>query len=142
MRWPFLLALCAGLAGAACGDAATPTAPSAVIEAAPRVVVFSGTLAPRGSRFYSYTVTRAGTVTAMLASLVPGAAPTPVNNRLQLAIGIPAGTGCAARLADNVPPALVPQLTETASAGTHCVSVTDVDGLPAPMTFAVRITYP
>ncbi len=143
MRFPRLLALCAVLAGAACGDdGMTPTSPTGSTAVAFTTKLFSGTLAPRSTRFYSYTVRTSGTVTAMLASVVAGGSVPATSNRLELGIGIPAGTGCAVSLAENTAVALVPQLSQTASPGIYCVRVSDTDGLPGPMTFAVRITHP
>ncbi len=138
-----VVTLLAVLASAACGDeAATPTSPSSTTASATMVELFNGTLAVRGTRFYSYTVRNTGTVTAMFASLSPRRLGAPARHRLEFGIGIPAGTGCAVRMLVYAAPDLVPQLSEPASPGVHCVRIADVDGLPSPMEFSVRITHP
>lgn len=135
-----VLCLCVAVACAGCGDDALLTLPTS--ETTVQTRLFSGVLAQKGTRFYSYTVVNGGAVSAMLASLSPAGSLIPATNRLNLGFGIPAGTGCALSEVINVAPALVAQLTQTASPGTHCVSVTDVDGLPTPMNFSVRLVLP
>lgn len=123
-----------------CGDGAgNPTAPTTT-SAEPLTVLFSGTLQPRGTRFYSYTLSKAGTVSAMLASLERG--PAPVTNSLQLAIGTPAGTGCSPSLVTVASPSLIPQLKQDFAAGTYCVRIDDTEGLPAPLNFTIRVVHP
>lgn len=134
-----LLCLIAGLACAACAEpASTPVSPSAVTVS---TQLFSGTLPVGGMKFYSYSVTEGGTVAAMLASLSPGLGASP-SSRVELGIGIPAGTGCRTLTSAVVGPALVPQLQLSQTPGVYCVSVTDTGALSAPMTFAVRIIHP
>lgn len=116
----------------------TPT--SATTTTTPAPILFTGTLQPRAVRFYSYTLQYAGTVTAMLASVERNGAPA--GNPLEIGIGVPAGTGCAATMTLNGPPSLVPQLRHDAAAGTYCVRIADVDGLPQAMTFTIRVTHP
>jgi len=126
------------LASCACGETAeTATSPTAI---EPATILFSGTLQPMGTRFYSYTMTTAGTVTAMLASLERGYTPMP--NSLELGLGIPAGTGCAASIASNTTTSLTSQLRQDFAAGTYCVRISDKDGLPAAMTFTIRLVHP
>jgi hypothetical protein len=139
MRAPVVFWLMSALAAWGCGDGADlPTAPTTAAE--PRTILFSGTLQPRGTRFYSYTLAGAGTVSAMLASLERTGAP--VSNALEIGIGVPAGTGCAATMTVNGPSSLVPQLRHEAAAGTYCVRITDLDGLPSAMAFTIRVIYP
>lgn len=132
--------LCVALmvAGAACGDETeTPTSPT---ETGPTAVLFAGTLQPRTSRFYSYTITTAGAVSALLASVESNGAP--VTNALEIGLGSPAGTGCAVAMSANVSPALIPQLRHDAAAGTYCVRIADADGAPAALTFTIRVIHP
>jgi hypothetical protein len=124
----------------ACGDnAETPTSATST-TAEPITILFSGTLQPLGTRFYSYTMTSAGTVSAMLASLERGS--TPMSNSLELGLGIPAGTGCATSVASNTNTSLIPQLRQDFDKGTYCVRISDKDGLPAAMTFTIRLVHP
>ena len=124
----------------ACGDKAeTPTSATTTTPTS-TTILFSGTLQPLGTRFYSYTMTSAGSVSAMLASLERGS--TPMNNSLELGLGIPAGTGCATSVASNTNTSLIPQLRQDFDKGTYCVRVSDKDGLPTAMTFTIRLVHP
>ena len=133
-----LSAVLIALAATGCGkNAVTPTSPTTTT---PTTILFSGTLQPKATRFYSYTLTSAGTVTAMLASLEQGGTPKP--NALELGLGIPAGTGCAVDSPSNTTTSLVPQIRLDAAVGTYCVRIADTDGLPAPMAFTIRVIHP
>lgn len=134
-----LLLIAAALAMSACGDSATPTSPTAAASTL-KTILFTGTLQPLGTRFYSYTLTSAGTVSAMLASLERGNAPAA--NPVELGIGIPAGTGCATTISSATSTSLIPQLKQDFGAGTYCVRIADRDGLPVPMNFTIRVVYP
>lgn len=128
------------LGGAACaGDIETPTSATETV-AGPSTILFSGTLQPRSSRFYSFGVSAAGSVSAVLASVERNGLPSP--DALEIGIGSPAGTGCALAMSAHVSASLVPQLRHEAAAGTYCVSVADVDGVPASLTFTIRVIYP
>lgn len=134
--------VCLGLAllGVACSDdLETPTSASATATG-PVTILFSGTLQPRASRFYSYTLTTAGSVSALLASVERNGAP--VANPLEIGIGSPAGTGCAVTLSENVSASLIPQLRHDAAVGTYCVRIADTEGLSAPTTFTIRVIHP
>ena len=127
------------LLGAACSeDLQTPT--SASTTATSTTILFSGTLQPRASRFYSYTLATAGSVSALLASVERNGVPQA--NALEIGIGSPAGTGCAVMLSANVSAALSPQLRHDATVGTYCVRVADTDGLPVPIAFTIRVVHP
>ncbi len=141
MRLP--IAMCGVLALCGCNKNSSPTSPTTTTAATatgPATILFSGTLEPKGTRFYSYSMTTAGTVTAMLASLERNG--IPMTNVLQIGLGIPAGTGCAVSVAQNSGPLLIPQLRQDFGTGTYCVRISDVDGLPAPMTFTIRVIHP
>jgi hypothetical protein len=128
------------LATAGCGE--TPTSPTDDTATDARLTeMFAGVIPIRGTKFYSYTVTTAGTVSAMLGSLTTGTGAV-ARHSVELGIGIPAGTGCAVSHVITAPPSLIPQLTQEAVAGTYCVSIADVEGLPASMNFAIRIVHP
>jgi len=126
------------LASAACSEEIeTPTSATA---AGPATVLFSGTLQPRTTRFYSFTLTTSGTVSALLASVERNG--VPAANPLEIGIGSPAGTGCAVTISANVSASLIPQLRYDAAEGTYCVRVADTEGLSAPMTFTIRVIHP
>lgn len=130
--------LMTALAAAGCGkDAETPTEATTT---EPTTILFVGTLQPRSTRFYSYTLNTAGTVSAMLASLERSG--SPMSNALEIGLGIPAGTGCAVSAALNAQSQLIPHLKQDFGIGTYCVRISDVDGLPAPMNFTIRLVHP
>jgi hypothetical protein len=134
--------VCLGLVllGVACSDdLETPTSATATATG-PVTILFSGTLQPRTTRFYSYTLTTSGTVSVLLASVERNGVPTA--NPLEIGIGSPAGTGCAVTMSANVSASLIPQLRHDAAAGTYCVRVTDTEGLSAPTTFTIRVIHP
>lgn len=114
--------------------------PTSATSTEPASILFAGTLQPRSTRFYSYTLTTAGQVSAMLASLEHGQ--RPMANRLELGIGIPAGTGCAVQAPQNVGTSLIPQIKQDSAVGTYCVRISDIDGLPAAMNFTIRLIHP
>jgi hypothetical protein len=135
-----LVMVCAiGAITCGCSKSSTPTSPTTTVTA-PAPILFAGTLQPRTSRFYSYTLTSAGTVTALLASLEKNGAPA--GNSLELGIGVPAGTGCAVTAVAYTSATLQPQLREDYSTGTYCVRISDVDGLPQAMSFTIRVIHP
>jgi hypothetical protein len=104
-------------------------------------VTFIGTLDTGGARFYSFTLTTAGTVTALLAS-VTSTTGVPVSSALELGVGIPAGTGCEPSATQVVTAALLSQLSTSLPTGTFCLRVADTGRLAGPVTFAVRFTHP
>ena len=130
----FLLAVTA-----ACHTPANPV--SAPSEVTVSTFVFTGTLTVGGQKFYSFTVSSAGTIQAMLASLTAANNAVPTA-RVRFAIGVPAGTGCRETTATTTTPALVPQLTANLSEGIYCVSVTDTGTLTRDMNFAIRVMHP
>ena len=135
-----LTILVAALAAAGCGDeVATPTSATSTTST-PTTILFSGTLQPGATRFYSYSMTTAGTVSAMLASLERSNRPMP--NSLELGLGVPAGTGCAVSTASQTAVSLVPQLQQEVAIGTYCVRISDTEGLPAAMNFTIRVIHP
>lgn len=140
MKTRFPIALCAALA--LCGCSKSPTSPTTTTTTTtgPVTFLFGGTLEPHATRFYSYSLATGGSVSAMLASLERNG--VPVRNALEIGLGIPAGTGCAVSVSQNSSSLLIPQLREDFQAGTYCVRISDVDGLPAPMNFTIRVIHP
>ena len=138
MKTAAWIACAIAIAGSACGD--TPELPTSASTTEPTTILFSGTLQPKSARFYSYSLTSAGSVSAMLASLERNG--VPFGNAVELGLGIPAGTGCSVSVASPTTASLIPQLRQEASSGTYCVRIADVDGLPAPMNFTIRVVHP
>jgi hypothetical protein len=124
-----------------CGE--SPTSPTTTdTTPASTTTTYIATLAPGGSRFYSFSLLSSGDVGVMLASVALATSGAPLAQPLALAVGVPAGTDCAPTTTIVATPALVAQLTAPLSPGTYCVRVADPGGLPAMVTFAVRFTHP
>ncbi|MFN7985446.1 MAG: hypothetical protein U0Q11_26700 [Vicinamibacterales bacterium] len=148
MRRPcvFVALLTVALFGVACSQATTTTSPSTTTTSTSTTVteVMSSTLAVGGSRFYSFSIHSAGTVTATLQDL-SGTNVSP-GTIVNLGIGVPSGTTCSGTQT-NV------QITGSAglnayvtaaeqSAGQFCVIISDVGNLFAPASFTVTIDHP
>jgi hypothetical protein len=131
------LLLVAGLA-AGCGDPPTdptppPSGPFSFTE------TFSGTVPVGGTRFYSFVVVPAGTISLMFGSLTPAGADTPVSVPMSIGIGFPEGTGCNVTSPVLLSPGLTYQSTVSLAEGTYCVSIADAGSLSGPADFAIRI---
>ncbi len=127
--------------GSACGsNIASPTsatsAPSATRD------LFEGTLSADGTRFFSFTVSDAGTVQVTLVSLTIGASGPTIHAAMGLGVGIPNGADCEVTKAVTTAPGLVSQLTVPMAAGVACTRLFDVGNLTTTVTFAVRILHP
>lgn len=138
LRAGLLVAVLAGITLGCNGDT-IPTGPT-VLNVATQT--FTGTLAVGASRFYSFTLTAGGTVSASLASVTSAQDNTVMDAILELGIGFPAGTGCAVQTTKNVSPALTTQVLASAEPGIHCIRVADVGDLHTPIKFAVRFAHP
>jgi hypothetical protein len=125
----------------ACGDEASPTSPTDTTPVTTSVT-YAGTLDVGAARFYSFTNSAAGSVTAFLASVTSPDTRLPIAAPLELGIGVPAGTGCATTTTQVVGPGLVSQMTVSLAAGVFCLRVADAGELRAPISFAVRFTHP
>lgn len=135
--------MAAAVAASACGDdPATPTSASpsdVAVDAATRL--FTGTLAPRGSAFYSFTVPQDSGVFLTLASVAPSSGRGAIATPLALGLGVPRGAGCAVTTQVVAAANLAAQLREWRPAGVHCASLADTGALTADVAFAVRIGY-
>ena len=99
---------------------------------------FSGTLAQRGSSFYTFTVVQTGTVSVTLTSV--GSSSTLV---VGLGLGTPSGTN-ACTVTSSSPTAsagTTAQIAVTESPGTYCVQISDVGNLSATSTFSITIVH-
>jgi hypothetical protein len=142
-RHALTLLVLASFAAAACGDAAdTPTSPSIPEMSVDRTSrLFSGTLPPRGSTFYSFTVAQDSGVFLTLASLTPTSGRGTIDTAIDLGLGTPRGTGCAVAQTVAATADLAAQISAWRGAGVHCVSVSDPGRLAGTVAFAVRIGY-
>jgi hypothetical protein len=135
-----ILVLLALLVAPACGDDATPTEPTGS-AASPVQEIFTATLSPRGSTFYSFAASYAGAARVTLIGLTDtaGAVVTPA---LTLGFGVPKGTGCGTTSTVVVTPGLASHITTPIDASIYCVSLTDSGNLTGDVTFYLRIAYP
>lgn len=128
------LCLSLALVAAGCGgdDAPqTPTEPAPV----PITETFTGTLNVNGLRSHSFTVTRAGTVSAQLAALSEATA------TLALSLGTWNGVACQIVIAN---PAATVNITVTGTAqsiGQFCVLLQDAGKLTASVDYTVNVSY-
>lgn len=102
---------------------------------------FSGTLAVRGQRFYSFTVPSTRTVRVTLEQLQDGAG-TASTATLVLGLGVPSGTGCAMLREVAAGASDAPHIDESLTAGVYCTQLTDPGSLTDAVTFSVRIEFP
>jgi hypothetical protein len=135
------MALLAAVA-AACGDDTATSPTDTDTTATGTTVTYTGTIDVGGSRFYSFTNSAAGSVTAFLASVTAPDTRLPVPAPLEVGVGTPAGTDCATTTTQVVSPSLVSQMSVSLAAGVFCLRVADAGELTAPVTFAVRFTHP
>ena len=102
---------------------------------------FSGTLAVRGQRFYSFTVPSTRTVQIMLQQLQNGAGAASTAS-LVLGLGVPSGTGCAMLREVAAAASDAPQIDESLTAGVYCTQLADPGSLTEAVDFSVRIVFP
>lgn len=135
------LVLIAALVTGACNGSSTTTSPSTTTTTA-STELFSGSLPPKGSSLYSFTVTTAGAVSVTLVSTTTSRIGPAGSAQLSLGLGTPSGFGCAAASSVDTTPGLAAQLTTASSAaGIYCVNVSDPGGLSGDITFVIRIVH-
>ncbi|HYU80328.1 MAG TPA: hypothetical protein VEK56_15165 [Vicinamibacterales bacterium] len=136
-----MAAAAALLLGGCSKNAETPTS-STTDTPTTSTVLYAGSLSAGGSRFYSFTASKAGTATVMLASVTSPPRGAALDTPLGLGIGRPAGTGCSLSSSVTTGPALTAQLQEAVGAGIYCVNVYDVGQVSTAVDFVVRFQYP
>jgi hypothetical protein len=126
---------------AGCSNNAATSAPSSTTSTT-TPFYFTGTLAPQGSGFYSFTLNQAGTVSITVVSLATGPfSPTP-GTVVGIGYGTPVGTGCSLTASARTNAGLTAQLVTASGAGVFCVSIFDVGALTTSTDFVVRIVHP
>ena len=137
------------LAGAALGatacskssSAATTTAPSSVTTTS-STEFFTGSISPKASAFYSFTVTTPGDVTVTLASTTTARIGPASTARLSLAMGVPSGFGCATLSSVETGAGLSAQLIAPGAANSiYCINVADPGSLAGDVNFVIRIVH-
>jgi len=141
------LAVAAALATTvACNQAVTTTSPSTTtvgVTAASVTETMAGVLPVGGSRFYSFSIAQAGTVTATLTAISGDSVPGTVV--VNMGIGSPSGTTCsggqtAVQVTGDA--GVTSQVTASEQPGLYCVIVADVGNLFSPAQFTVSIQHP
>jgi hypothetical protein len=136
-----LLLLALGCGNNTATSPSSTSSTSSTSTTTPTSVTYAGTLDPGAFRFYSFNVTTAGSVTALLASVTAADTRLPIDAPLEIGVGVPSGTDCATTSTQVLSPGLVSQMTVTLAAGTYCLRVADSGALKAPAAFAVRFTH-
>lgn len=139
------LALVGAVFAAACGDSPTTTTPTTTTVTT-STELFTGTLSPRGSAFYSFTVTSTGTVSVTLASTATSKIGPALGAPLRIGFGTPSGFGCAVTKTVDTPAGLAAQLTNTNTTGDsngsiYCVQASDPGALTSDVLFVIRIVH-
>ena len=134
----FLVLTCLGVG---CSNT-SPAAPSTTSTATSGPSYFTGTLAPKSSSFFAFTLTQAGTVSLTLASLTFGPRNPTLTTIVGLGFGTPAGTDCSLTTSLKTGAGLVAQINSASGTGTFCVDIFDVGNLTTPVDFVVRIVHP
>ena len=136
----------AGLAlvGCACEGISTTIPPSSTVispDAEPSVTEsWTGTVPVGGAVFYSFSVSKRGTVQVTLQNVTGQGVDPEVT--LGLAVGNPIGILCPATGVVTAQASSTPQLSVTYNAGVYCANVSDVGNLGGPATISVSIAHP
>jgi hypothetical protein len=134
------LVLLTAVATGACGNSGTTTSPTTTSTT--QTELFTGTLSPKGSAFYSFTVTTTGAVSVTLASATTAKIGPAGSPKLSIALGVPSGFGCSATSSVDATPGLTAQLTSGSSAdGIYCVNVSDPGSIATDTLFVIRIVH-
>lgn len=121
----------------ACGSNSS-TAPTA--EPASTTEVWSSTLAVGASKFYSFSVPLAGTVSVQLKTLTQNGAATA--ELVTIGLGGPRGTDCSVSGAVAASGADTVLLSGVQRAGLYCIRIWDNAQLSKPVAFSVNINHP
>jgi hypothetical protein len=128
------------LGGPACTEA-TVSGPSTIgNNASVTVETFSGTVPVGGTRFYSFTVPRAGLTTVTLLSLREnGVASSTI---MLVGLGAPRAQECVPLDARQSAADVVPQVSLTPNPGVYCASIGDAGFMTGPAEFSINIVRP
>ena len=151
-RSRLVLAATAVILAAACSEPqfSLPTAPSesdstttttTVTVLATDPQTFSGTLAVRGQRFYSFTVPSTRTAVRITLEQLQDEAGTASTATVVLGLGVPSGTGCAMLREVAAGASDAPQIDEPLTTGVYCTQLTDPGSLTGAVMFSVLIEF-
>lgn len=133
------------LAAAACSKGPLAPSESADLgsETATVTEIYTSVLPVGGSKFYSWSAARTGSVTATLLDI--GGPGVPSSVVVALGIGSPSGTTCLAApssVQTSGDAGATTSVTATQGAGVSCVVISDIGNLFAPASFTVTIEHP
>ena len=117
------------------------TSPTDYTIVSPVTELFTGTLDPKGSTFYSFVIGNPDPVRVTLASVTDATTGAAVTSTVRLGFGVPDGTTCATTFSTTTASSLAAQYLSVASAGTFCVIVSDPGTVTKSLNFAVRIIH-
>jgi len=128
------------LTSASCWDQ-TPTLPSPSADNVPVMTEsFNGTLSLGASKFYSFSTSIQGTVSASLIGLKEDGADS--SAQLSVSIGAPSGIACSVAVGQIVTPGAGTVVSTTLPGGVYCVQVLDPGNLVSPGIFSITIAHP
>ena len=122
-------------------DDSTTTTATTTTDTTGGPLTFSGTLAVRGQRFYSFTLSTTRTVRITLERLQTPTE-TASSATLSLGLGVPSGTGCALSRSIAAAASEEPHFDESLAAGIYCTQLADPGNLIDAVDFSVRIEFP
>jgi hypothetical protein len=125
------------LTGSGCRDDAGTPSPIPTEELV--VQTFSGTLPVGGSRFFSFTLPRDGSIKLTLLTLQENGVGSEA--AVVIGIGVPAGTDCQQIQTATTKPGASPQTQGTFPQGIYCARIADTGLLQSPATFAMNIVH-
>jgi hypothetical protein len=128
-------------ASACSNDSSTSPSSTTTSALATTTEMFSGTLSPKGTAFFSFVVSTAGPVSVTLASTTTAKVGPAVPVRLSVGVGVPSATTCATTAMTEVTPGLTTQLLNMTGTGTYCVNLVDPGTLSGDILFVVRIQH-
>lgn len=130
------------VATGACSKSTTSPTTTTTTTTTTSTELYTGVLSPKGSGFYSFSVTTAGAVSVTLASTTSAKVGPAVAARLSVGLGIPVGFGCSTSSSVDTTSGLTAQLSSASSAsGIYCVNVSDPGGLSGDVIFVIRIVH-
>lgn len=139
MRFLTVVLLASAVLAVGCKDGATTT-PTKTPADPTTTETFAGTLKVGGYAFYSFPVSKYGTVNVTLNSLrVDGELS---DAAMLLSIGSPQGLDCIAASTQTAAAGLTPQVTGSFEPGIYCARIGDTVPLPSPGSFNITIAYP
>ena len=117
------------------------TAPTNYTIVSPVTEIFQGTLAVKGTSFFTFIIGNPDPLRITLASLTNESTGAAVTTNVQLGLGVKAGTTCTSTFSTTTTAALVAQYFQVATPGTYCVFVSDPGTMTTSLKFAVRIIH-